>query len=191
METSENNKAHTLIIFSSARQNGNTAQLVFDIQQQSKNVKLISLDQLNITPYNYENQYPNDDFYGLVEDILAADNLIFASPVYWAGVTANIKALIDRLTELCDVPALKHKGRALKGKRGFYLATSVKDVVSPAYHEFFRHVYAYFDIEFAGQLHINCSNDYQSAEHKQTIALFSQKLEEINRTESRCTYLHF
>ncbi len=176
METPDKHQPHTLIIFSSARQSGNTAQLVFDTQQQCQSVKRVSLDQLNITPYNYENQYPEDDFYELVEDILAADNLIFASPVYWAGTTANIKALIDRLTELCDVPALKHKGRALKGKRGFYLATSVKDEVSPAYYEFFRHIYAYFDMEFTDQLHINCTDGYQSSEHKQSIMQFSQNL---------------
>lgn len=182
METFDENQTQTLIIFSSARQKGNTAQLVSDVRQLSSNVKLVYLDRLNITPYNYENQYPDDDFYELVEEILAADNLVFASPVYWAGVTANIKALIDRLTELCEVPELKPKGRALKGKRGFYVATSVKAEVSPAYHEFFRHVYAYFGIKFPDQLHIDCSEGYQYAQQRQNIAKFVEVLEKVTYT---------
>ncbi|MFC3152956.1 flavodoxin family protein [Litoribrevibacter euphylliae] len=171
-----NHPTTTLIIFSSARDDGNTAQLAKDVQQLCDGAKLVYLDQLNITPYNYQNEYPMDDFYLLVEEILAAENIVFASPVYWAGVTANIKALIDRITELCDVPELKHKGRALKGKRGFYLATSVKNEVSPAFHEFFRHVYTYFDMELVGQLHLNCSEGYEGAKHRNEVNSFVELL---------------
>jgi NAD(P)H-dependent FMN reductase len=173
----------TLIIFSSAREDGNTAQLVQGVQQQCQNAKLVHLDHLNITPYNYQNEYPEDDFYPLVEEILAAENIVFASPVYWAGVTANIKALIDRITELCDVPELKHKGRALKGKRGFYLATSACDEVSPAFHEFFRHVYSYFDMELAGQLHLNCSDGYEASKYRNEVNSFIELLASESSSE--------
>ncbi|NLL37652.1 MAG: flavodoxin family protein [Fretibacterium sp.] len=37
-----------------------------------------------------------DDFNGIVPDILAADGFIFSMPVYWFSVPSQMKALIDR-----------------------------------------------------------------------------------------------
>lgn len=37
-----------------------------------------------------------DDFDSLREDILAADMLVFATPLYYYGMTAQLKAVVDR-----------------------------------------------------------------------------------------------
>ena len=52
----------SVVLFSSANKQGNTAQVVQALAQQVS-LKVINLDELSITPYNYANQYPQDDFY--------------------------------------------------------------------------------------------------------------------------------
>lgn len=37
-----------------------------------------------------------DDFDGLREQILSSDMLVFATPLYYYGMTAQLKAVIDR-----------------------------------------------------------------------------------------------
>src|SRR3989344_5775478 len=52
----------------------------------SKNPKKVNLKNL-----------PNDDFRKLVPKIIAADGLVFATPNYWANMSAVMKNFIERL----------------------------------------------------------------------------------------------
>ena len=148
-----------LVLFSSANKQGNTAQLIEEVAKHHS-LEVIDIDALTITPYNYQNNYPTDDFYPLVEKILAADKLIFASPVYWHAPTASIKALIDRITELTDVKRLKPKARSLAHKPAFVLATSASDALCPIFNGFFEKVFNYFDIQYSAHLHANCREGF-------------------------------
>ena len=53
----------------------------------------------------------DDDFNGLLEQMAAADGIILGSPVYVAGVTPEIKSLIDRgcLVSTANGGLFKHK----------------------------------------------------------------------------------
>jgi multimeric flavodoxin WrbA len=153
----------TLILFSSANKQGNTAKTINAVNSTHRS-EIIDIDQLKITPYNYQNDYPSDDFYPLVDKMLAADNIVFASPVYWYTVTAPMKALIDRLTELLDVAELKPKARALENKRGFVVASSGKTEICPIFHGLFKGLFNYFNMEFAATLHAACHNGYSLSE---------------------------
>ena len=66
-----------LVLFSSANKQGFTAQLVEHVAQHHQ-FEIVDVDSLTITPYSYENDYPEDDFHPLVDKILTADALIFA-----------------------------------------------------------------------------------------------------------------
>ena len=145
----------TLVLFSSANHQGNTAQVIERVSQHI-DMEIINIDQLFITAYNYENQYPNDDFYPLVEKILQTDNVIFASPIYWHAPTAAMKAFIDRITELTDVTALKPKARALASKRAFVLTSSANTTICPVFDQMFSKIFSYFNMQYAGKLHADC-----------------------------------
>lgn len=149
----------TLVLFSSANKQGNTAQLVSEVSQHH-HAEVVDIDFLNITPYNYNNDYPADDFYPLVEKMLAAEHLVFASPVYWHAVTAPMKSLIDRMTELLDVAELKPKARQLEGKRSYVMASSASPEICPIYHGFFQNVFKYFNMELSGTLHAPCREGF-------------------------------
>ena len=145
----------TLVLFSSANPQGNTAQVVERVAQHV-DTEIINIDELSISAYNYENQYPNDDFYPLVEKILQADNVIFASPIYWHAPTAPMKAFIDRITELTDVAALKTKARSLASKRAFVLTSSANTEICSVFEQMFSKIFSYFSMQYAGKLHADC-----------------------------------
>lgn len=51
-----------------------------------------------------------DDAQEIFEKMYEADGIIFASPVYWGGMTAQMKALLDRSTVFCFYSKSKFKG---------------------------------------------------------------------------------
>ncbi|KJY82747.1 FMN reductase [Vibrio galatheae] len=163
----------TLILFSSANKHGNTAKAVEKIKA-NHSIEVIDIDTLTITPYRYGNDYPSDDFYSLVEKMLSSDNLVFASPIYWYSVTAPMKALIDRMTELLEVATLKPKARALESKRGFVVTSSGQQHLCPIFQGFFSELFRYFNIEYTATLHAACHNGFSIVE--QDIRTFNQIL---------------
>lgn len=59
-----------------------------------------------------------DDWNGIAPDILAADAIVFATPVYWYGWTSQAKATLDRM--FCFMP----KGRAFAGKKCVFFSAA-------------------------------------------------------------------
>ncbi len=59
--------------------------------------------------------FDKDEWNGIAPDILAADVLVIASPVYWFGLTAQTKAAIDRM--FCFL----RKGDEFRGKKAALL----------------------------------------------------------------------
>ena len=59
--------------------------------------------------------FDKDEWNGIAPEILAADVLIIASPVYWFGLTAQVKAAIDRM--FCFLS----KGAEFRGKKAALL----------------------------------------------------------------------
>ena len=94
--------AHNIaIIYSSGRKNGNTTAQVNAYSKQQSGI-IFCLDDYVISPYRYDKQYHNDDFYNLFEVLLRYEHWVFASPVYWYNTTPQMKAFIDRITDYMD-----------------------------------------------------------------------------------------
>ncbi|WP_171041640.1 flavodoxin family protein [Pseudoalteromonas phenolica] len=168
--------ANTIILFSSANQTGNTYQLTQAVRSQldETHTRYFNLDSHNYADYNYHNFYSRDDFYDIADALEWADNIVFASPVYWHGVTSNMKRLIDRITELTENPEIKHIGKGLKDKKGFVLTTSASKDVCPVFAGFFEKVFHCFDIHMTELLHLDCSKSFTLP--KQQITHFSALL---------------
>jgi len=64
-----------------------------------------------------------DDAAGIMEQMIAADAVLFASPLYFWGFTAQIKALIDRGFALVTNYHQPNQTSLMKGKRVGLLAT--------------------------------------------------------------------
>ena len=80
---------------------------------------------MNISAYDYEHRNRGDDFEPLIERVLAFDQIIFASPVYWYAASPAMKVFLDRISDLLDLPELLEEGRRLRGKRAFLICTSI------------------------------------------------------------------
>ena len=167
----------SIILFSSANKDGNTAKTVDKIHAEHQ-CEMINIDELDITPYRYNNQYPNDDFYCLLNKISNADNIVFASPVYWYSVTAPMKNLIDRMTELSQSPKLKSQHELFKTKRGFVVSSSGNRRMCPVFRAFFSEFFSYNKIDYVATLHACTRNGYD-IEHKD-IVRFNKALNEAN-----------
>lgn len=98
-----------LILSGSPRKNGNTDSLVasFAAAAKEKNeVEIVSVSDCQIAPcigcnscFTREGHrcFRDDDMTAVYEKLSRADVLIIASPVYFYGISAQLKAVIDRL----------------------------------------------------------------------------------------------
>ncbi len=105
--------ARPLAILGSARSDGHTAALLKRLIDGS-DCEVIDLNLANISCFRYDQNYADDDeFLALVERMIAAPIVIFATPVYWYSFSAVMKNFIDRLSDL--LMSQKAVGRRLRG----------------------------------------------------------------------------
>ena len=112
----------SIAVIGSARRDGNTGKLV-DLISRELDIEVIDLNTKNISPFDYKHKNYDDDFFPTIKHLLKYDNIIFASPVYWYSMSAQMKTFFDRLSDLLTIE--KDLGRAFKGKRCSVLASGV------------------------------------------------------------------
>ena len=104
-------KLKVLGIAGSPRRDGNTdhllQQVVAGIASQGIEAKTVILSELNISPCRHCDGciktgkcVIDDDMQQLHTDLREADRLVLASPIFFMGVTAQAKAMIDRCQAL-------------------------------------------------------------------------------------------
>lgn len=109
-----------LIILASARKQGYTSDFLNKVFANIDH-KLIDLLDFHVYPYNYSNNYPDDDdFQKITDELLLHKVIVFATPVYWYAMSGLMKTFFDRFTDLVTIK--KQLGKQLKGKSIFLLA---------------------------------------------------------------------
>ena len=166
----------TIAIIGSSRRNGNTGKLM-DVIAKELAIEVVDLSDKNISPYDYQHKNNGDDFLSTMSHILKHDNIIFASPVYWYAMSAQMKIFFDRLSDLLSVEELKSMGRQLRGKVGYVVSTSVSDKVDDAYIDSFTNTFSYLGMDFGNVIHANCINGFTSDIYRNDIANFIKKLQ--------------
>lgn len=99
-----------LILQGSPRKTGNTSVLADSLakgsEQSGARVETLFLHDMDISPCTGCNSCQKEDAQGCVIDdamqsvyrkIIEADAVVFASPIYWFCVTAQLKTVIDRI----------------------------------------------------------------------------------------------
>lgn len=94
-------------------------------------VEIIDTDSVNVSPCKgcgacqcYKGCVAKDDSNMVVDKIVSADMIVFATPVYWWGMTAQLKTVIDKC--YC-------KGAQLKGKKVGVIIVGGASVNDPQY----------------------------------------------------------
>lgn len=109
-----------LVLNGSSREQGNTEQLTQAVLKEIPH-KVIHLREQNILPIDDKRHAPEgfppvqDDFHTVLTEVLAHDVLIFATPLYWYGMSGVMKNFIDRWSQALRLPEYNFK-EAMKGK---------------------------------------------------------------------------
>jgi len=138
-------------VLGTSNNDGNTAALARTVFAPLPNAEIISLNKLAIAPYDYQNRHDKDDFLALAEKLVAAKTIVFASPVYWYAMSAQMKLFFDRLTDLTG--AHKELGKALAGKSAFLIATGGSHLPPASFEPPFSETARYFNMRWGGMLY--------------------------------------
>ncbi len=166
----------TVAVIGSARREGNTGKLI-DMIAKVLTIEVIDLNTKNISAFDYEHKNIEDDFLPLMDHILQHDNIIFVSPVYWFSMSAPMKIFIDRFSDFLAVEDLKPQGRALRGKVGYVVATSISKEIDDSFLDAFTKTFDYLGMGYGGCIHINCENGFQVDSYQNDINNFIAKLQ--------------
>ena len=161
-------------IAGSPRRGGNTDMLLAELMKgaasKGAEVKTAVLCDLNFTTCVHCDaclkkgicKY-KDDMQGIYQDFEQADVIVLASPIQFTGVTANMKAMIDRFQSrwvrkyVLKIPPLGDR----RVRKGYFISVAgrkVPDLFAPALimiKTFFR----ILDISYAGELLISAVDE--------------------------------
>ena len=141
-----------LIISGSARKNGDTHSYL-EMMFKGTTYQLTALLDYRIAAYTYADAYPEeDDFMKVVMQMIDADTIVMATPVYWYAMSGLMKTFFDRLTDL--VTHNKALGRQLKNKSVFLLALGSDDELPQGFEVPFKLTADYFSSLYKGHLYI-------------------------------------
>jgi multimeric flavodoxin WrbA len=162
----------TIALLASSRRLGNTGQLMDRIALEL-NIEVVDLTKLHMSSYDYNHLNRDDDFEPLMRHVLAHDQIIFATPVYWYAVSPAMKVFLDRISDLLEIPELLSEGRRLRGKNAYVVCTSICDEPSAEFMGAFRETINYLGMQFGGLAHANCTGGYVPALHDAEAAAFA------------------
>jgi len=163
----------TIALLSSSRRRGNTGSLIDRIASELK-IEVVDLASQRMSSYDYDHGNRDDDFEPLMRRVLAHDQIIFASPIYWYAASPAMKVFLDRISDLLELPDLLPEGRRLRGKNAYVACTSVIDEASAEFMGAFLETFNYLGMYFGGVVHVNCRDGYSPTVHDSQALAFAR-----------------
>ncbi|MCB2114428.1 MAG: flavodoxin family protein [Parvularculaceae bacterium] len=147
----EDDDARAVFYFASSRSDGDTQRLARAVCDRIGAAAFVDLGGYRIGPYDYAHANADDDFLALAFRMTRAGAIVFASPVYWYAMSAQMKLFFDRLTDLTETR--KAWGKSLAGKSMFVIASGQSRAPDPSFEPPFSQTAAYFGMNYAGMLY--------------------------------------
>ncbi len=103
------------VIYGGTRSNGNTEQLTERVisEMEAEKIVLKDYDIQPIEDYRHDEAgFPRvgDDYKQLIDRMLSHDVIIFATPIYWYGISGTLKNFIDRWSQsIKEYPNFKER----------------------------------------------------------------------------------
>ncbi len=139
-------KPKVLAILGHAKGGGNTRDFVENCFV-NDDLEIIDLETLSISPYEYENLSEEDYFISVVEKMIDADRVVYATPVYWYAMSGVMKDFIDRFSDLLG-GKYKELGENLYGKKIDLLSTRSDMELPNGFSVPFNLTAIYFGMDF-------------------------------------------
>src|SRR5690606_14609596 len=95
-------------------------------KKQDIDCSIIKLVEHNIVAGTYSDMGAGDDWPKILKRVLAADIIVFATPIWWNNQSSEIQRVIERLDEIHD-GILEGKKSKLEGKVGGIVITGDSD----------------------------------------------------------------
>lgn len=163
----------TVIIQGSSRSAGDTSKVVNYLATKN-DFEVIDLNTKTIGHYDYEYKNADDDFIGLMTEIIENyDTIIFATPVYWYTMSGLMKTFFDRISDLIRIH--KDLGRQLRGKHMAMISTSNSDDLVQGFNIPFVESANYLGMTYLGDIHTWVEGDSIPEEVKFIIENFALK----------------
>ena len=167
-----------IALLGSPRKGGNTETLVDAFAEGAKSkgavVEKVRLNTLRIrgcqaclSCHKEGKCAQKDDMQNVYEKLLDADVWLFASPVYWWGPTAQLKAAIDRMYSFAfgDNPGV------IEGKQAVFITACADEieVATPHLLGMVKECVAYLKMKLAGEIAVKAWKKVEAAQN--TVAL--------------------
>ena len=149
-----------MAVLGSSRSDGNTRRIL-DAVLDGRAVELLDLSQYPLTPYDYEHRNASDFFFAFATRMSKAEVLIFATPVYWYSMSAQLKIFFDRLSDLITIH--KDLGRSLVGRQVFAVTSSPAPDLPPGFEVPFQLTAEYLGMRWGRCFHGQFLSDGQAA----------------------------
>ena len=116
-------RIEVLALIGSPRKQGNTDIMADEVLEGAKSAGAIAskvyLDDHRVRPIaevadntrKRDDPRKDDDFPGLLERFLAADIVVWSTPVYWQGPSAQMKCFLDRMSSYFNHPDYRERFR--------------------------------------------------------------------------------
>lgn len=166
----------TLIIMGSSRSHGNTRKMVNVILQKT-DAHFFDLNDYKISYFDYEHRNKTDDFLKIATQMVEYEQIVFATPIYWYSMSAQLKTFFDRLSDLLKIR--KPLGRTLRGRKKMYvIACSSDNETFEGFTMPFEKTAEYLGMTYGDYLHtwFDEKNNCIPMEVLQRIDLFCEKL---------------
>ncbi|MCF6262993.1 MAG: flavodoxin family protein [Xanthomonadales bacterium] len=162
------------ILIGASNNKGNTRSLAQYVADKT-NATIYNLNNYTISPFDYQHKNIDDDFIPLVESLLSYDHIIFASPVYWYCMSAQMKVFFDRMSDLLHVK--KELGRELRGKSSSVISTGSTVNPERSFEEVFINSFDYLGVKYKGMIYCYCEHNFDLADHEKIV---NQKTNELS-----------
>jgi multimeric flavodoxin WrbA len=163
-----------LVILGSARRDGDTAKAIA-LTFPPGSAEIVMLPDYRIGGYDYAHANADDDFAAIAAAMHKMDQIVFATPVYWYAMSAPLKFLFDRLTDLTE--NLKPTGKALAGKSVWLIATGTDPELPEGFEVPFRRTAEYFDMTYRGSAYLHTGGDATlRATHEAALTAFGAQI---------------
>lgn len=147
-----------LVLQGSSRENGNTEQLS-QLVLQGIPYTQIHLREKNIRAIHDQRHDPegftavDDDYDAIVEAVLEHDVIVFATPIYWYGMSGFMKDFVDRWSQSLRDKRYSFK-QALAQKQAFVITTGGDDprVKGLPLIQQFQYIFGFVGMPFAGYI---------------------------------------
>lgn len=153
---------HLIIYGSSSGTSGKTWDLI-QFLQGKLNAEIINLSDYDFSFFDYDHKNKDDDFKTIALKMLSADCILFATPLYWYAMSAQLKTFFDRLNDLTTLR--RPWGRQLKGKSTAFIATGNQEELPLGFEIPFKGTADFFEMEFKGYIYICTATQLFKIEH--------------------------